>query len=502
MGARPTDPRQAAEALIRAGRMDDAIAVLRAATERTPRDPSAWAALAGTLTAANRPDLALSAWERALGVDPRAPAALAGKGRALQALARPAEAKAAFEAALAAGGEGPEARHGLALLAFDAGDYEGASGHAARLPPAPATTWLGARIDVARGDFAAATRGLEKLLAAPGLDEASRADALLLLGQALDRLGETGVAFKRAMEGKALQRRLFAARAAGHETETAKLRRLAAWFEAADPTPWQAAPPLPDDGEAAGHVFLVGFPRSGTTLLEQALAAHPNIVALEEAPTLADAYQEFLKTDAGCGRLARLDAAEVARWRANYWRVVRQHGAEPKCRVFLDKAPAGTLNLPLVARLFPTARILFAVRDPRDVVLSCVMNAFQMNALTYEFTSLTTTATCYAAAMRLGEIYRRVLPLELREVPYEALLEDFFGELAAICKYVGVEFRPEIADVEGASRGRTVRTPSATQLRGGLDKGREGRWRAHATELAPVREILAPWVTAFGYSEA
>lgn len=500
MGAATTDPHRAADALVRAGRMNDAIAVLRAAAERAPADPAAWTALAGTLAGANRPDLALSAWERALALQPSAPAALAGKGRALQALARPEEAQAAFEAALAAGDKGPEARYGLALLAFDTADYETAAAHARRLPAAPATAWLKARIDLAGGNQAAAKSGLERLLKLPGLDEASRSDAFLLLGQTLDQLGDNSAAFRAAMEGKALQRRLFAARAAGRETETAKLIRLTAWFGAAKP--WRWTPPPTRRREAAGHVFLVGFPRSGTTLLEQALTANFDVASLEEAPTLADAYQEFLRDDAGCERLARLTAAEAETWRQRYWKVVREHGVEPNGKVFLDKAPAGTINLPVVAKLFPDARILFAIRDPRDVVLSCAMNAFQMNALTYEFTSLDATAACYAAAMRLAEIYRRVLPLRIQEVRYEKLTADFAGELAAICRFMGVDFRSQMVDVAAAARGRTVRTPSATQVRGGVDRGREGRWRNYAAELAPVRPILAPWVKAFGYSEA
>ncbi|HEY1880755.1 MAG TPA: sulfotransferase [Caulobacteraceae bacterium] len=494
---RPSDPRNNAEALVRAGRLEEAIALLRAAAERTPADPAAWTALARTLAAANRPDLALDAWERALTLDSSAPSALAGKGRALQALARPEEARAAFEAALAAGDKGPEARYGLALIAFDTADYETAAAHAKRLPAAPATAWLKARIDLARGDPAAAKTGLERLLKSPGLDESSRSDALLLLGQTLDQLGDTTTAFKAAMDGKTLQRRLFAGRAAGRETETTKLLRLATWFGAAKP--WRWTPEPARQREAAGHVFLVGFPRSGTTLLEQALAANFDIASLEEAPTLADAYQEFLRTDAGCERLGKLTAAQAESWRRRYWEVVREHGVEPRRKVFLDKAPAGTINLPLVARLFPDARILFAIRDPRDVVLSCAMNAFQMNALTYEFTSLETTAACYAAAMRLAEIYRRVLPLRIHEVRYERLTRDFGGELAMICRFMGIDYRLQMIDVEAATRGRTVRTPSATQVRGGLDRGREGRWRAYAAELAPVQKILAPWVRAFGY---
>ncbi|HEY5288654.1 MAG TPA: sulfotransferase [Caulobacteraceae bacterium] len=490
---------RAANALRRAGRMDEAIALLRAETARAPRDPAAWANLADCLAAANRPDLALAAWERVLTLAPRSVPALVGKGRALQALARPAEAAGAFEAALAAAPEAGEARFSLAMLAFDAGSLDSAAAHAARLPDTPAAKWLAARIAAARGEFERARDILQAM--APGLADAPRADALMLLGSVLDRLGEPSRAFRAALDGKAIQHRLFAPRAAGREGETAKLKRLAAWFETADPAPWATAPD-PYTDEANGHVFLVGFPRSGTTLLEQALAGHSDIVALEEAPTLADAYQEFLTGPDGLSRLARIDPSEADRWRGRYWQVVRQHGVDPAGRLFLDKAPAGTLNLPLVAKLFPRAKILFAIRDPRDVVLSCAMNAFQMNALTYAFTSVAETAACYDAAMTLARVYRHVLPLTVKDVRYETLVEDFAGELAAISAFLGIAFSPTMTDIAGTTRGRVVRTPSSADVRGGLNRRGLARWRDYAAELAPVTDALRPWIEAFGYPAA
>ena len=488
--------RRLAEDHRRAGRMNEAVAALNEATRRTPQDPAAWAALADGLVAANRPDLALEAWVRTLVLAPAWAPGWVGKGRALQALARPDEAAAAFHEALARAPADPDAHFALAMLAFDAGDLDSAEAHAARLPPAPPTAWLTARIAAARGDFERAQDILERLL--PTLVDGPRADALLLLGEALDRLGRPAEAFATAMEGRAVQHRLFAPRAAGREGETAKMKLLAAWFEAADPAGWIAAPAKAD---ASGHVFLVGFPRSGTTLLEQAVVAHSGIVALEEAPTLADHYQEFLTGPEGLERLAPLGAAEADRWRARYWQTVREHGARPEGRIFVDKAPAGTLNLPLVAKLFPGARILFAMRDPRDVTLSCAMNAFQMNSLTYAFTSLGETAACYDAAMSLARVYRGLLPLAVREVRYERLIVDFAGELAAICAFIGAPFDAAMVDVGPAARGRAVRTPSAAHVREGVNRRGLERWRAYAAELAPVADTLAPWVRAFGYPE-
>ena len=349
------------------------------------------------------------------------------------------------------------------------------------------------------GQPAVALARLTPLLARPTLRPEQRADALLLRGLAEDALERVGDAFASAAEGKAIQRALFAQRAAGREGEAAKLRRLAAWFDRADPADWRGARLQARPGDPRVHIFLVGFPRSGTTLLEQVLAGRPDVVALEEAPTFADAYAEFMTQDADLARLARLSEADAAAWRARYWSVVREQGAEPAGRIFLDKAPAATLYLPLVAKLFPDAKVLFAVRDPRDVVLSSFRNNFQLNAMTYAFTDLGEAAACYDACMAMAQVYRRVLPLDLHEVRHEALVENFDVALAGIAGFLGIAVTPQMADIAGTSARRTVRTPSAVQVREGLNSKGLARWRAYEKQLAAVLPILAPWVERFGY---
>ena len=493
--------------LMEAGRFDEAIALSQVRAARTPRDPAAWATLAGCLFAARRPEASLEAWSRALSLAPDHPALLCGKANVLRNLSRLDEAGDLLRRALAADAGSFDARFGLALLAVEAGDWTGAEALTAPLTArdagSPPLAWLGARIALGRGDFAAARARIAPVLADGRIGAEQRADALLLLGDALDGLGLAAEAFAAAAEGKAIQHRLYAERAAGGEGEARKLRRLGAWFAAADPAPWRTAPAeTPVAGEAEDHVFLLGFPRSGTTLLEQALAGHPRVAALEEAPTLAGAQDRFLTSEAGLERLARLSADEAQAWRAHYWNAVAAHGIKAPGQLFLDKAPAGTIWLPLIARLFPRARVLFALRDPRDVTLSCLRNAFQMNAMTYAFTRLEDAADCYDACMGMAQACRAVLPLNLMEVRHEALVADFAGELAAIAGFLGLEVIPEMFDVAATAGRRAVRTPSAGQVRAGLNSKGVGRWRAYAAELAPVLPILAPWVTRFGYPEA
>ncbi len=397
-----------------------------------------------------------------------------------------------------------QANISLAVMDLDAGELDAAERRAAqsveRHGPSPAASWLGARVALARGDFTAVLARLAPLLADGGLPPEPRANGLLLSADALDGLGRTGEAFAATAQGKGLQRALHARRAASREGEVEKLRRLADWFAAADPAPWRARHSArPGPGGPDTHVFLVGFPRSGTTLLENVLAGSPDVTTLEEAPTLADAYAQFMTCADDLARLAHLSADEAEHWRRVYWRTVDQIHPGKIGRVFVDKAPAGAPYLPLIAKLFPGAKILFALRDPRDVTLSCYRNNFQLNAVTYTFTDLTQTAACYDACMRMAEVYRAVLPLAVHDVRHEALVEDFDAALAGVAGFLGMAMTAAMADVAATAAARTIRTPSARQVRAGLNTAGLGRWRAYAEQLAPVRPILAPWVERFGY---
>jgi tetratricopeptide (TPR) repeat protein len=486
-----------------AGRFDEAIVLWDRRARMMAGEAQGWVPLAVCLFAARRPELALEAWDKALALAPTDPAILAGKAGTLRGLGQGEAARALYRQALTLAPGQFEAGYGLAQLALEAGDHAEAEAIAVRLlaahPEHPSASFLAARVAFDGGQPALALDRLKPLLALPTLSPEQRADALLLRSRAEDGLDRVAEAFASAAQGKATQRALFAQRAAGRESEVDKLGRLATWFDRADRADWQGGQVGVLSEEPQAHIFLVGFPRSGTTLLEQVLAGHPNVVALEEAPTFADAYAEFMTGDLDLARLAALSDADAASWRERYWSIVRGHGAEPAGRIFLDKAPAGTLYLPLLAKLFPTAKVLFAVRDPRDVVLSCFRNNFQLNAMTYAFTDLGETAACYDACMALAQVYRRVLPLDLREVRHEALVEGFAGELAGIADFLRIEVAPGMADIAGTSAGRTVRTPSAVQVREGLNRRGLARWRAYERELAPVLGVLAPWVERWGY---
>jgi hypothetical protein len=251
-----------------------------------------------------------------------------------------------------------------------------------------------------------------------------------------------------------------------------------------------------------GHAFLVGFPRSGTTLLEQVLETHPDVVTLDERPVLIDAETEFLTQAGGVRRLAGVVSEMLAPFRGAYWKRVGEFGVDPTGKVFIDKHPLSTMRLPLISKVFPGAKIIFAVRDPRDVVFSCFRRSFNMNAAMYEFNSIEGAARFYDAIMSAGQVYLEKLPFQAHQLRYERLVEDFDGTARAACDFLGIEWTEGLRDFARTAQSGRIATPSSAQVTRGLYAEGVGQWRNYAFALEPALPILKPWIEKFGYDPA
>lgn len=487
-----------------AGRLEDAVALLAEALRAAPRDPHILYSMGFCLSRLGRDGEAMAAFDASLAALPGFPAPLNQKGLILERRGDDAQAERFYRQASAGDPRFEDPHAGLASLAATRGDFAAARGHAARalaLAPRQSTAHLAiAKADFADGQFEAVVSRLEPVLADPGLHAPDRPAFLALLGDALHALGRPAPAFGAWAEGKRLAREQYAATGVA-EAARVHLDRLETLRAFAETLPPFAAGPRAAPGPAAPreHVFLVGFPRSGTTLLEQVLASHADVVTLEEKPLLEAAETEYLISPDSFRRLIHARDAELEPFRALYWRGVADLGLQVAGKVFLDKFPLSSLLLPLIARLFPAAKILFAERDPRDVVLSCFRRGFRMNAAMYQFTTLEGAARFYDRVMTLTGRYRRLIPLPVRPARYEALVADFEGECRAVCAFVGMDFSETMLDFAARAQGRSIHTPSAAQVRKGLYTEGIGQWRTYAGPLAPIMPILAPWVTALDY---
>jgi tetratricopeptide (TPR) repeat protein len=477
--------------------------LLRQALALAPGDVLVLGAIGAVLRKEHRLDEALAVLDRVVAAEPGHSAAWLERGYALEALRSEAAAVESYSRALAIDPNLAPALGKLADIAAKKGEQDSARSCAAKAlaidPLNPAATFALAVLEIEARDGEPAAARLERLLSSP-LKPEDRTRALTLLGDALDRQGRSAEAFEAY---RAAQRNFRAAYAAllepppGQPSHRAFIEAIAAQVERSPPlaTP-DPAPPV--DGAAARHVFLLGYPRSGTTLVENILASAPDVVALEEQDTLADADEALVANDGTMPDLDSLDPALLAKLRSGYWTRVRRLAGDVAGRVFVDMNPFNGIKLPVVARLFPEARILIMRRDPRDVVLSCFGLNFTPSAATYAFSDLEETARHYDALMRLTELCRERLPLAFHEVRYDRLVADFETTVRAMADFVGLGWTEAFHAFDRTARARGVRTASATQVRRGLYDG-GGRWRRYEAQLAPVLPILAPWVKRFGF---
>jgi Tfp pilus assembly protein PilF len=486
------------------GRFEAALADLRRAHALAPGDYGVLNAIGLCLMRMHRAREAVASYEAALALQPAFAPAWFNLGAALEQLGEPLRASAAYAKATDFEPRNVQGWANQAWLAARRGDAEAARGLADRalaLQPGHPTAVLAlASTELSEPDVA--EQRLRALLADPTVGPFDRSVGLSQLGDALDAQGRTAEAFAAYEQANALFQSEARPRfeAPGQATAADSLAWLVAWARSLDRRQWVSSPrAAPEPSVARMHVFLVGFPRSGTTLAESALAGHPDVVSLEERNTLRAAVRAFLGDARDLSRLAKARDADLAPLRADYWASVREHGVQPEGKVFIDKNPFNTPKLPLIYKLFPDARILFAVRDPRDVVLSCFRRRFNLNPSTYELLDLRRAASLYDRTMTLADLLWEKQDLSEHRLIYERLVHDFEGELREVCDFIGVDWRPDLLDFAGRAREGGVASASSEQISRGLYGEGVGQWRRYRAQMAAVEPVLAPWVEHFGY---
>ena len=496
--AAPRDPKARlarGQARLAQGRRDG-LGDLRLAAELMPDNAEVHLTLGRGLADARRFDEADQALARAVALQPEQAKGHLDRGKLAMLRHDPATAIAHYRQALSHVPKHAEAHALLAQALHETRDGKAAAEHlqkALEANPANRTArLLDAQMRRGTGDLTGARAILEKLVEDLS-DPAPRSEALAELGHCLDRLGDYTAAFRHFSEAN----RCVATGVAGDDPVRniwpARIAAMRALGDAAFPSvaaSTSAARPAP--------LFIVGFPRSGTTLIEQILATHGAFVTSDEAPLIGRLARQF--DNGNPAALSRLTERKLSEMRDTYWRSAEAlFPAIANGKRFVDKQPWNLVELPLIARLFPDARILVMLRDPRDVCLSAFMQYFALDPATIQLLTLEDTAATYAGAMDLWLAWRDRPPLRCMELRYEDLVRDVDAKARAVATFLDAPWDDAILSHGAMARRRAISTPSRDAVSSAVTHRAVGRWRNYADELEPILPTLAPYVAQFGY---
>lgn len=343
------------------------------------------------------------------------------------------------------------------------------------------------------------------------------AGALKVLGRAYDAKCQYKQAFESISKGNQiraqLESRLLSQNAIRRRIEVFRALFTKDWVESWSPVSSPSRTP----------VFMLGFPRSGTTLLEQILDAHPDIQAMEEPPTMstvlrqatswmqAKALQSNTYPKGGDWKaqwLAVMDYIkdfgdeQVARFRQTYFDVVNQEVDLREGSLLIEKMPLDTVDIGFILRLFPEARFIVSLRHPADCVLSGHMQSFKMNDGMANFLDLDTAASFYKYVMKLLWQYEEVFDLKdrIHYVKYEDLVSDFEGESRKVLEFLGLGWDESVERYDEHARSRgTLATPSYQGVTQKIYKSSSERWRNYGQWMAPVLHHFEEAAERYGY---
>lgn len=463
------------------GRFEEAFASQDRAIAIDPHLAEAWRKRAAALIPLDRAEEAVESADRAISLEPDNPDAHATRGAALMALEQAGDAAASFMQALALKADSIDARLGLARLASEQGRF----GEAEQLFEAVR------RDDPGNVGSLQGLSGVRKFAAGDPLFQAIAdrlrdgnlsADESELLHHGFAKICNDAGRLDDAMAHFAVSKRCRASRfdLALHRASLARLKQLftPAFFAA------RQGFGLTDERP----VFVVGMPRSGTTLTEQILSAHALVQGLGELQDMAKIAKTLrgglAAREAFAAAVEELDAEAARALALRYLEAYR--GADAGMLRLVDKRPHNYELLGLIALLFPRARIIHCRRNPMDNCLSMYMQHFNVSHGYNR--DLATLGHYYRAYEDLMAHWRAVLPLPIHECSYEATVDDVEASARGLVSFVGLDWDPACLDYH-RQEGQ-VRTPSQWQVRQPVYRSSVEAWRRYEKYLKPLKDAL------------
>lgn len=480
--------------LISMDRYQDACLMLEKAALLSPKDPAPLLELGRALTSIDHSEAALRALGTAARLNPKDPKIFMAIGLAFTDLENQQQAERAYRFAIEAdpGHAAAYLQLGILLEKANRTDELKRLIESAKVKNVVGDEldWLHALLLGREGQQEEALR-LAQSVRSTAIHPTTRWQ---YIGQLADRLGQVETAFAafEEMNGAMAQTPL------GIGVDRSAYQRAIGGLTARVTPDWYAAwVPSPAIVEPPAPVFLVGFPRSGTTLLDTILMGHDSVHVLEEVPIIETLSNELGDLDA----IAALDADDVARWRSRYFEELERRAPAPVGKLVIDKNPLSMIRVPLIHRLFPDAKFILAMRHPCDVVLSNFMQNFKPTEAMASFLDLSNASRAYDRIFEYWERCAEIFPISTRVVRYEELVEDAEAVARPLLEYLGLEWDEKILDHQktAAKRG-FIRTPSYAQVTEKIYTLASGRWQRYRSQMTSIVPILEPWAKRYGYS--
>jgi hypothetical protein len=329
-----------------------------------------------------------------------------------------------------------------------------------------------------------------------------RAQAWAELAQMHDRHEEYDAAMQAMLKSKELLQSRQGGLYQSAEAVMAHLRALVAGLTPTHLTRWREAAQTVVAKKCA---VLTGFPRSGTTLLEQVLDSHSGLISSDEREAFArDVFPAMWLTPATpaptAAALDSIPLQKLSALRQRYFNYMEAALNEPIGeRVHLDKNPTLTVVLPGLLRLLPEARLLIALRDPRDVVISCFMQYLPLNSNSVYFLTLERAAQRYANDLALWRSLKEKIASPWLEVRYEDTVMSFEKEARRALDFLGLAWEPEVTQYRQRLKQKAVASPTYEAVSQPLYTRAIGRWKHYEKFLEPCLRCLQPAIQAAGY---